>query len=194
MVSPFSRAKAILLVAAAVSIPASSAWCEDPAIPLQLQVDLTAKLIEYAQAPSPQGLSVMRIGILVRNSSVESQHFAAELKASFGRMGQIAGLAHEEVIINWSTASALVEEAKRRQLFAVYLTPGLHAEMPALARALEGAQIVTVGALDSYVAAGAILGFELISGRPKMVLNLAQAKKQGVAFRATVMKLMRIVE
>jgi hypothetical protein len=195
MASPLTtRAKAVLLVAAFFSIPASSARCEDPAIPLQLQVDLTAKLIEYAQAPSPQGLSVLRIGILAKGTSVESLHFASELKASFGRIAQIAGLAHEEVIINWSTASALVEEVKRRGLFAVYLTPGLSAEMSIISRALEGAPIVTVGALDSYVTAGAILGFELVSGRPKMVLNLVQAKKQGVAFRATVMRLMRIVE
>src|SRR5215468_6857447 len=153
MASPLKRAKAILLVAASLSIPASSARCEDPSIPLQLQVDLTAKLIEYAQAPSPQGLSVVRIGILAKSSSVESLHFATELKASFGRIAQIAGLAHEEVIITWSTASALGEEVKRRQLFAVYLTPGLHAELPAISRSLEGNPIVTVGALDSYVAA-----------------------------------------
>lgn len=51
-----------------------------------------------------------------------------------------------------------------------------------------------MAAVDSYVAGGAILGFELVSGRPRMVLNLGQAKKQGVAFRAQVMKLMRIVE
>jgi hypothetical protein len=194
MASSRTRTRAFLLVAGALSMPASSARAEDPAIPLQLQADLTAKLVEYAQAPSPQAVGVMRIGILVRNGSVESVHFGTELKATFARMPSIAGLAHEEVVIAWSTPAAFAEEARRRQLFAVYLTPGLRAEMPAIARALEGAPIISVAAIDSYVASGAILGFELVSGRPKMVLNLPQAKKQGVAFRAQVMKLMRIVE
>ena len=175
-------------------MPVSSARAEDPAIPLQLQAELTAKLVEYAQVPSPQGLSVMRIGIVVRNGSVESQHFGTELKAVFGRMATIAGLAHEESVITWTNAAAFAEEVRRRQLFAVYLTPGLRAEVGAIARALEGAPIISVAALDSYVSGGAILGFELVSGRPRMVLNLAQTKKQGVAFRAQVMKLMRIVE
>ena len=96
MASPFKRATAILLVAAAFTAPGSSARAEDPAIPLQLQVDLTAKLMEYAQAPSPQGLSVLRIGILAKSGSVESLHFATELKASFARIAQIAeiGRAH----------------------------------------------------------------------------------------------------
>jgi len=125
---------------------------------------------------------------------VESQHFASELKATFGRMGTIAGLAHEEAVMTWSNASAFAEEARRRQLFAVYLTPGLRGEIPAIARALEGVQIISVAAVDGYVSGGAILGFELVSGRPRMVLNLPQARKQGVAFRAQVMKLMRIIE
>ena len=88
----------------------------------------------------------------------------------------------------------MAEEARRRQLFAIYLTPGLRGEVAAVARALEGVAVISVAAIDAYVSNGAILGFELVSGRPRMVLNLAQAKKQGVAFRAQVMKLMRIVE
>jgi len=194
MASFLTKLKALLLVAVVVSWPVSSARAEDPAIPLQLQAELTAKVVEYAQSPSSQGLSVMRIGILVRNGSVESQHFATELKATFGRMGAIAGLAHEEAVMTWSTPAAFAEEARRRQLFAVYLTPGLRGEIPAIAHALEGVQIISVAAVDNYVAGGAILGFELVSGRPRMVLNLPQAKKQGVAFRAQVMKLMRIVD
>lgn len=194
MASSLDRSRAILLLAAALTLPASSAFAEDAAIPLHLQADLTAKLLEYAQTPSVQGLSVMRIGILVRNGSVESQHFGTELKASFARMATIAGLPHEEAIITWSTPAAFAEEVRRRQLFAVYLTPGMRGEMGPVARALEGAPIISVAAVDSYVASGAILGFELVSGRPRMVLNLGQARKQGVAFRAQVMKLMRIVE
>ena len=194
MASSLTRSKAILLLAAALTLPASSAYAEDPAIPLQLQADLTAKLIEYAQTPSAQGLSVMRIGIVVRNGSVESQHFGTELKATFARMASIAGLPHEEAIITWSNPAAFAEEVRRRQLFAVYLTPGMRGEIGAIARGLEGAPVISVAAVDSYVAGGAILGFELVSGRPRMVLNLAQARKQGVAFRAQVMKLMRIVE
>jgi len=187
------RARAIPLMAVWLSLVTSPVRAEAPAVPLQLQVELTAKLIEYAQSPSPQGQSVIRIGIVVRGSSVESQHFGTELKSAFSRIGNIAGLPHEEFVVSWSTPAALLDEVKRRQLFAVYLTPGLGQDVGGMARALEGTPVLTVGAIDSYVPAGAILGFELVSARPKMVLNLAQAKKQGVAFRASVMKLMRIL-
>ena len=41
---------------------------------------------------------------------------------------------------------------------------------------------------------GVVLGFELVSGHPKMIFNLAQSIRQGVVLRAAIIKLMRIVK
>src|SRR4051794_30297632 len=125
MASKSSIARALLLVAAAISLAELSANAEAPAVPLRLQVDLTVKLLEYAQAPSPQAMAggLMHIGIVVNSASVESQHAGTELKAALGRVGQIAGVAHEEIVLEWSTAAALAEQAKSKRLFACYLTP-----------------------------------------------------------------------
>jgi len=194
MTLSFNRTKALLLTLSALLLTTSSARAEEPSVPLQLQVDLTAKVLEYSQNPAPQSAGVIRIGILVRSNSVESMHFGTELKASLGRVAKIAGQAHEESIINWTTPAAFAAEVKRQNLFAVYVTPGLRGDMPAIAHALEGAAVVTVAAIDTYVPAGAVLGFELVSGRPKMIFNMGQAKKQQLALRAQVMKLMRIIE
>jgi len=43
------------------------------------------------------------------------------------------------------------------------------------------------------VAAGVLLGFELDSGKPRMWLNLQQARRQGADLRAEVIKLMKVV-
>src|SRR4051812_25249141 len=133
-------ARALLLVAAALSLAELSANAEAPAVPLPLQVDLTVKLLEYAQVPSPQAVAggLMHIGIVVKSGSVESQHAGTELKAALGRVGKIAGVEHEEIVVEWSTAAAMAEQAKSKRLFAVYLTPGLGSDVPALAHALAG--------------------------------------------------------
>jgi len=194
--STIARALLLLLLAATLSLAELSANAEAPAVPLPLQVDLTVKLLEYAQAPSPQAGAggLMHIGILVKSGSVESQHAGTELKAALGRVARIAGVGHEEITLEWSTAAAMAEQVKSKRLFAVYLTPGLGSDVPSIAYALVGTPVITIGAIDTYVAGGALLGFELTSGRPKMVFNLGQAKRQGVVFRASVMKLMRIIE
>ena len=39
-----------------------------------------------------------------------------------------------------------------------------------------------------------VFGFDLVSGRPKLLLNLTQAKLQNVAMKAAVLKLMQVFE
>jgi hypothetical protein len=172
----------------------SSARADTSVVPLQLQVELCNKIIEYVQEPAVLSLDRIRIGIVVKNGSPESMRAGAELKAAFDRSVIANGHAHEQSIVEWSNAKALAEQARSRNLAVLYFTPGLDAEVGPSAAALAGQRIITVGAVDSFVLGGVVLGFELISGHPKMILNLRQAKKQEVVFRAAIIKLMRIVE
>ncbi len=182
-----------LLAALALLLLTRAGRAESPSVPARLQAELTAKLLEYADVPSPRSVPVIRIGIVVKPGDAGSSHFANEFKAALADLPAVAGLPHEQLLLPWSSADELAAEAKRRQIFAVYLSPGLRAEVPAIAHAFEGSSILTFASVDTYVPAGAVLGFELISGRPKMICNLAQAGRQRVSFRASVMKLMRIV-
>ena len=171
-----------------------SAWADEPTVPLQLQVELSSKIIEYVQEPALLSLDRIRIGIVVKASSPESMRAGAELKAAFDRVTRVGGRPLEPSVIEWSSARALSEQSRSRGLTLLYFTPGLDAEIGPSAAALVGQRILTIGAVDSFVASGVVLGFELVSGHPKMVMNLRQAKKQDVVLRAAVIKLMRIIE
>jgi hypothetical protein len=186
-------ARTVLLSLAALAIW-GSARADTPTVPLQLQVELCNKIIEYVQEPALLSLDRIRIGIVVKNGSPESMRAGAELKAAFDRAVIANGHAHEQSIIEWSNAKALAERARSGNLTVLYFTPGLDAEIGPSAAALVGQRIVTVGAVDSFVPSGVVLGFELISGHPKMILNLRQAKRQEVVLRAAIIRLMRTVE
>lgn len=183
-----------LLLGCAALAMSLSARADEPAVPLQLQMDLTLKVIEYAQQPSIRSGDVVRVAILVKASGAQSTHFGAELKAALSRVDTIAGLPHEETLLEWTDPTRLVDEIVRTKIAVVYVAPGLDSEIPAIAQAVQGIQLITVAAVDSYVQSGIILGFELVSGRPKMIFNLKQARQQTVVFGSAVMKLMRIVE
>jgi hypothetical protein len=183
-----------LRLVCAVLLVSLYAVADEPAVPMQLQVDLTVKVIEYAQQPPIRSADMVRIGVLVKPSSAQSMRFGAELKAALDRVDTIAGLPHEQSTIEWASVMSFVEEAQKRKLSVAYLAPGLDGEVPAIARALSGMPLITVAATDSYVQSGAIVGFELVSGHPKLVFNRGQARQQNVAFGSAVMKLMRIVE
>jgi hypothetical protein len=74
----------------------------------------------------------------------------------------------------------------------VYVTPDFDSELDALGRALGGVDVLTVSAVPDYVSRGVVLGFELVSGKPKILLDLPQAKRQNVDFSAAVLRLMKV--
>jgi YfiR/HmsC-like len=193
VVSSLCRPRVGLGVLALLTL-SESAVADDPSVPLRLQADLAAKVMAYVQQPPLRSVDRIHIGILLKPGSAESTRFGVGLKAAFEGMSTIAGLPHDEVVLQWSNGNNLIDQARHYKLFSIYVTPGFDSEVPVIARALQGMQLVTVAASDDYVARGIVLGFELISGHPKMVFNLSQAKRQSVVFSSTVMKLMRVVE
>src|SRR5258706_418637 len=56
------------------------------------------------------------------------------------------------------------------------------------------APVLRVAAVPDYVRDGIVLGFDVVSGRPKLLFNLPQAKLQKVALAASVLKLMTVFE
>jgi hypothetical protein len=73
------------------------------------------------------------------------------------------------------------------------MMPGLDAELTAIASALQGVPILTVGADADDVPGGLALGFALVEGKPKIVINLDVARAQQVDFSASLLKLSDVV-
>src|SRR5438874_366246 len=53
--------------------------------------------------------------------------------------------------------------------------------------------LLTASAVASQVTLGIVLGFDLVSGKPKLLVHLGQARRQHVDLSAEVLKLMRVV-
>jgi uncharacterized membrane protein len=190
-----SRAIAVTLVAGmTLSLDPRPAVAEEPSIPLDLQAQLSAKIVEYVESPPLGGAEQVPIGVLVKARDADSMRAGIELRAAFARVGSSSRRTFDVQIIQWAGAGALVEELAHRKLAIIYLTPGLSADLAAVIGAVAHRRVLTIAAVDTYVAEGAILGYELSSGHPRMILNLRQAKSQEVLLRAALMKLARIVE
>jgi hypothetical protein len=92
-------------------------------------------------------------------------------------------LPHTEEIVDYSTRRSVAAVCRGRAAAVLYLSLGLSEEMAAIAAGLDGLSLLSVAASASYVSKGAVLGFDAESGKPKLVVNLAQARRQKVAFK-----------
>lgn len=188
------RAVVAGLVLLAVLAPARRTFAEDVSVPVGLQAELLAKVAAYDRNLAARAGDKVRVLIVAKGGNSDSTRVAAHMERSLRALGTIAGLDHEETTVTWAGVDALVQRVRSSRAAIVYFAPGFRDEAGAIARAFNGTNILTASALADLVPRGIVLGFDLVSGKPKIVINLPQARKQDVAFRAEVLKLAKVVE
>jgi uncharacterized protein DUF4154 len=182
-------ARAALLAAA---LAARAARAEDVPVPVGLQADLLYVIAGHDRnLPARAGAQVRTL--VVSKPGDQAAHAAAQFRAAAAAKGTVAGLPHAVESATFTSAAALAEACQARHLAIVYLAPGFTAaEAGAIGSALEGGNVLTVAASPAMVKKGVVLGFDLVSGRAKLLVDLTQAAKQRVAFGADVLGLMAV--
>jgi hypothetical protein len=169
-------------------------WAAEITVPVPLQADLLEKVAAYDRnLPARAGDRVVTL-LLVKPGSDASQRAAAQLEAALEAKPTIAGLPHHVEPLQAADAAAIAESCRQRRAAILFVTPGFtEAEVAALGRALDGVDVLSVAAVPQHVAHGIVLGFDLVSGKPKLLVSLSQAQRQKVALSANVLRLMTVL-
>lgn len=161
-------------------------------VPFSVQADLIAKVASFDRNFSARAGARALVLVMQMPNDAESAAGALELKSALSRVPTVGDRPHEEQIVTYSGAAALAEMVKARKPCIVYFGPGFAKELSAIRNASSNTSLLTVGATPDYVEAGIVLGFDLVSGRPKLLINLGQARKQQVDFPGSVLRLMKV--
>jgi hypothetical protein len=74
----------------------------------------------------------------------------------------------------------------------VYISPGLAEDTAAVGKALLGSGVLSFAAVEPYVPKGIVVGVAVAAGKPRMSINLAQARAQKIDYPAAVLKLAKV--
>jgi hypothetical protein len=192
LVTRFIRYAIVALCIAALA-PPRLASAEQPEVPIRLQAELLAKVAGYDRNFAARAQDPAVVLIVVRQGDPDSERIAAELAAELERRPVIGGVAHREQIVRYESPSALADECRARRASIVVLSAGFENEAAGIAAALVRANVLSVSPIAGYVERGVVLGFSARSGKPTILINLAQAKQQGVDFRAELLKLAKVL-
>lgn len=165
---------------------------ESAEVPAEVQAELLTKIVVHDRNQAARAGAIARVMLLVKSSSTRSALSAAAMKLALSRIERIGGLPHEEIVAQYENAPALAKRCRNEHISILYVTPGLGDDVDQLRSSLSGVDLLSVSAVPEYVPKGIVLGFDLVSGRPKLVVNLAQAKEQNVNFKGDVLALMRV--
>lgn len=172
-------------------LAARYAWA-DASVPVDLQVDLVRKLVRFERGFAGRVGGTVVVLIVTRPTQPASARAAAQVQEAFERAPDLAGKPVKIVKHSFSTTAALRQVAEGTHL--VFLTPGFEGEMAAIAQSFSGLPAITVGTDSELVAKGAVLGFELIASKPKITLNLGQARRQALDFSSELFRLANVIQ
>ncbi|RYE84415.1 MAG: DUF4154 domain-containing protein, partial [Myxococcales bacterium] len=167
---------------------------EEVPVPLDLQAELLDKVAGYDRNFAARAAGEARVLLVTRNGDPDSARAASHLTSTLGRLGQLGGVRASVSAAALSSPAALRSLVTEQRLAVVYLMPGLAEAAEPIAAALVGADILTVAVEPRLVARGTVLGFDLVSGKPKLLCHLGQARRQNVLFKAEILKLMKVYE
>lgn len=161
-------------------------------VPAGLQAELLSKLANYDRSFKDRAGDRVRTVVVVHADQAASKLAAATIKTALSQLDTFGGLPHEETVLPYQNAAALAAHCRANHIAVVYVTPTFDGEVAAIREALAGVDVLSVAAVPENVKDGVVLGFELASGKPKILLNLPQSRRQNVQFRAEAMKLMEV--
>ena len=162
-------------------------------VPVTLQAQLVAKMAVFDRNFPARAAGGARVLVVQNPRSDESAAFAARLSGTLSSLHEIAGIPSQVDVVDFASASVLADRVKAQRVAIVYLSAALEGEVGAIAAALSGVDVLTVGPSGTYAERGAVVGFELDEGRPRMIVNAARAREQNVSFKAELLKLSKVV-
>ncbi|HEY3447912.1 MAG TPA: YfiR/HmsC family protein [Myxococcales bacterium] len=182
------------LILAVILAAAGTAWAREPTVPVPLQMDLLAKVAVYDRnLPTRAGERVVAL-VVHKGGDDESARGAAQAMLALKGRTELGGLPFATEELAFTDAEALAKACRERKAALVYLAPGFtEAEAAQVGKQLEGLSVLTASA-DPSLVGKVVLGFDLVSGKPKLLVSLARAGKQSVSLSASVLKLMTVIE
>jgi hypothetical protein len=175
-------------------LPRRALGADDVAVPVPLQMDLLVKVAGYDRNLPARARGVVRMMILTKRGDSSSKNVGEQAaRALSGK--DVKGMPTEIVTQMFNDGPTLTESVRGGRISILYATPGFNAwELVAIARSLSGLSVLTSGALAHFVDTAVALGFDLVSGKPKLLVNVRRAREQGVDLSSQVLKLAKVIE
>jgi hypothetical protein len=185
---------ATLACAVALVTPPLALADDDVSVPVPLQIELLLKVASYDKNLPQRAPTVVRVLLLTKNGNAQSARTSQA--AARALEGKSAGNRPVEVTtLTFTGGPALNAKVKEAKVAIVYVAPGFdNAELDAIAKALAGVSVLSAGAVTRFIDSGVVLGFELVSGKPKLVVHLKRAREQSVDLSSQVLKIVRVIE
>jgi hypothetical protein len=180
--------------AAAVLILATGATARaaDIPVPLQTQVEMLAKLVGFDRSFRDRAGGKARVFVVEASGNAESHEAATQMAAALNAT-TLSGMPVEVETISFKNGPGLAARWREQKPVLVYIAPGLSsAELRSIGTAFDGINVLSATASPKDVQDAAVVSFDVVSDKTKIVVNLPQAQKQGISFSSGLLSIAKV--
>lgn len=168
------------LLIAALLLVGSSAAAED--LPVNIQVQLLSKMSTYI--PNMQPPAGTPIKILVVHPGTAPTRGAQALVNAIKQAGKFGTFDTETKLHGYVDAAQLKSAHAAEKPQIIYLASEVDEKAAReIVDAAAGTKSVTISSVSEHPKLGVMLGFSLLEARPRVLVNLKQARKENVEFK-----------
>lgn len=185
------RAFVLGLFVAAALVPCH-VLAETATAPFAVQAEIVTRILPYDRGFAERVKGQVSFLLLTRPGDADSASAAHQMRRALQDIGKVRDRPIRVDGIEYSSAPELTTACRARDIHVVYISSGLAKDVAAIRGALSDTGVLSFAAVEPYVAQGAVLGVDVANGKPRMSINLAQARAQRIDFPASILKLARI--
>lgn len=183
-----------LIAAAAIALPLLElrALAESPSAPVTVLAQIMTRVLPFERGFAKRHPATVLVIIAEKSGNADSSSATLQMMRALQDIGSVGDAPLKGQVVAYSGPAALAAECSKRSASVLYLTPGLSGEVKGIAAALVGSTVLSVASMKDDVPQGAVLGVDVAAGKPRMSINLAQARAQKLDFPASLLNLARI--
>ena len=188
-----SSAVVVLTVLSSLVDPVAAAPADE--VPAARQVLILTRALAYDGNLKNRAGADLLIAVLGKPGNAASDELASTMGKAFRALGnvKVQGLAVRATQLSYKDAAGLAAAIESQGIDALYVCPGLDAELMGIFEATRRLKVVTMASRQDYVQRGLSLGVFAIDGKPTIVVNLAASKQEGAAFGSDLLRLAKVI-
>jgi hypothetical protein len=165
---------------------------DEGGVPASVQAQILTRILPFDRNfASRAGHSVL-VELVQIDGDPDSTSAILRIARALSDIGKVADRPMIERTVAFQSAGELVKGARADGAQVLYLSPGLAPLVSAIAVALADSGILTFAGDEDFVRLGAVLGVAIDAGKPRISINLNQAKAQNIDFPASVLRLAKV--
>jgi hypothetical protein len=135
------------------------------------------------------------VAVLSRAANAGADPTADAATKAFKNMGgvKIHGLPVRAIHLSYSSASTLAAAVDGEGIDALYVCPGLDADLTAVLEVSRRKKVITMASREEQVNKGVALGVFNVDNRPTIFVNLGSSKAEGAAFSSDLLRLAKVI-